>query len=202
MEILCRLRENLERQNMMTYQDTRWDYWYYWCYVVFVFAIFLLHWFKVCTVTCDMYRVMGPVSAQPLVSAAWGGRMWGVWLLLLHDAATGMGVGCSQGTTPGVGKYSLMSEKAGAGLEVPGPATRLGPWGSQTLRQPSATRSRRIAENRVEDCGLCVAQGRGWGGLGDDEELCLVPQGQSLAWWEADLVDVMAGSAERPYTRD
>lgn len=57
-------------------------------------------------------------------------------------------------------KHSLMFRKAGACSEVPGPATRLGPWNSQTVGHPDAAGCNRRAENGVRG-GVGIGVG-GW----------------------------------------
>jgi hypothetical protein len=86
-------------------------------------------------------------------------------------------------------------EKAGVGSGVPGPATRPGPWGSQTLRHPLGV----SAEQKTESgCGLGTVSSLGWG-EGKGEELRLVPGGDIvLSLVEAGLVAVVAESTERP----
>ena len=101
----------------------------------------------------------------------WDG-CWAVWKL--------------QDTTLGMGKHSLRCGKAGAGSGVPGPATRLGLWGSQTLGHPSTAGSHVRAKHRVRGGGgtlrLGTASSPGVGGRG---EFCLVPVVNVLSLAEA-----------------
>lgn len=63
-----------------------------------------------------------------------------------------------------MGKFSLRCGKAGVGSGIPGPITRLGPWGSQALGHTEAPGSYRRAENREEDYRLGTAWGCSRGG--------------------------------------
>ena len=57
-------------------------------------------------------------------------------------------------------KALLLHGKSRAGSGVPGPVTRRGPRGSQTLGHSGTTGSHRRAENRLGVLGLCLAECR------------------------------------------
>lgn len=79
-----------------------------------------------------------PQCLPPLGTASWGGRT---------QREPGWVLGCREALGSRDGKAESEVWECWRWFGSPGPATMLGPWGSQALGHPGAARSHGTAEN-------------------------------------------------------